>query len=450
MDGGLERLVRILHEFCMCPPPPQNEAVLYGLSAPSTHPPKLVPTLNPKSYDKQAATRFSLAFQSVVNIGVRGSEQIRGRVVQAGTLDVVGCILEAWLASRGFAVGPSSTAGGMYRETREQRLARKAAQVELKQREQAAALARALQRQVVADRTLRLDRALPSPEVCPATYLLLHSLKPLQDDSMEVETPASATRRPSSRDTDTSTEPSSNTTPAGSNTPTGTVVVPSRDRSGTIIARPVWDQASNQTITGHHHRGRTLRARPSNDMNAPSTSHSAGSSRPETETEDDGDVDMDGTRDSDALVSGASTPERRNPSRDAPTVRQGNIHPRRAVGIVSDGVPTAAGASMDMNNDAHIIINDQTVTVDGVGMADGIVSLETNDDFAMGAPPGAPGAINGPPRTDAHVPAGERTPRAGTITLPVTTTPVPPLPASHALQDAEIVQHLTLAKVWKR
>lgn len=29
----------------------------------------------------------------------------------------------------------------------------------------------------------------------------------------------------------------------------------------------------------------------------------------------------------------------------------------------------------------------------GVGVEDGIVSLEPNDDFAMGAPPGAPGAI---------------------------------------------------------
>jgi hypothetical protein len=437
MDGGLERLVRILHEFCMCPPPPQNEAILYGLSAPSTHPPKLVPTLNPKSYDKQAATRFSQAFQSVVNIGVRGSEQIRGRVVQAGTLEVVGCVLEAWLASKGFAVGPSTTAGGVHRETREQRLARRAAQAELKQREQAAALARALRREVVGDRAIRMERTLPSPEVRKLLPLCIPLLTVIQEDSMEVE--ASGTRRPSSRDTDTSTEPSSNTTPAGSNTPTGAVVVPSRDRSGTIIARPVWDQASNQTVTVPH-RGRTLRTRPSlpSGLNAPSASHSAGSSRPDTETEDDGDVDMDVTRDSDALISGASSPDRRNSSPDASTVRQATAHPRRAVGIVSDVVPPAAGASLDMNTDAHIIINDEAVTVDGVGMADGIVSLETNDDFAMGAPPGAPGAINGPPRTDTHAPAGERTPRAGTVTLPVTApAPVPSLPAAIRARNTE-------------
>lgn len=252
-----------------------------------------------------------------------------------------------------------------------------------------------------------------------------------QEDLMDVE-PSSSGRRPSSRDTDTSTEPSSNTTPAGSNTPTGSVVVPAqaRDRSGTIIARPVWDQVSTQA-TGGHHRGRTSRARPPLPLasDAPTTSHSTDDSRPETETEDDGDIDMDVTRDSDAPVSGASSPERRNASPDAPTVR-GITHPRRAVGIVSDTVPPAAGASLDMNTDAHIIISDQAVPVDGVDVADGIVSLETNDDFAMGAPPGAPGAINGLPRAD-HAAAGERTPRAGTITLPMTTpTPVPSLPTA--------------------
>lgn len=165
MDGGLERLVRILHDFCMCPPPPENPAVLYGLSSPQAHPPKLVPTLNPKSFDKQAAYRFSLAFQSVVNIGVRGSEQIRGRVVQAGTLEVVGCILEAWLAGKGFAVGPNAMISGMHRETREQRMARRQAQHELRHREQAQQLARALQRQVTVDRTAR-QRSTQSQEVC--------------------------------------------------------------------------------------------------------------------------------------------------------------------------------------------------------------------------------------------------------------------------------------------
>jgi hypothetical protein len=156
MDGGLERLVRILHDFCICPPPPENPSLIYGLSPPNARPPKLVPTLNPASFDKHAAYRFSLAFQCVVNIGVRGSEPIRSRVVQAGTLDVVGCILEAWLANKGFAVGPSSSATGMPRETREQRLARRQAQ---RNREEAAELARALERQIQVDSSIRHERA---------------------------------------------------------------------------------------------------------------------------------------------------------------------------------------------------------------------------------------------------------------------------------------------------
>jgi hypothetical protein len=144
MDGGLERLVRMLHDFCVSPPPPENPALLYGLLPPNYHPPKPAPTLIPKTFDKHAAYRFSLAFQCIVNIGVRGSELIRSRVVQAGTLDVVGCILESWLASKGFAVGPSSSATGMPRETREQRVARKQAQAEIRARQQE--LARALER----------------------------------------------------------------------------------------------------------------------------------------------------------------------------------------------------------------------------------------------------------------------------------------------------------------
>lgn len=165
MDGGLERLVRILHDFCMCPPPPDNPAILYGLAPPNSRPPKLIPTLNPPSFDKHAAYRFSLAFQCVVNIGVRGSEPIRSRVVQAGTLDVVGCILEAWLANKGFAVGPSSSATGMPRETREQRQARRQAQAELRQREVSIELERALRLQIQGDQMLHLERGTTAIEI---------------------------------------------------------------------------------------------------------------------------------------------------------------------------------------------------------------------------------------------------------------------------------------------
>ena len=145
MDGGLERLVRILHEFCLSPPPPENPAVFYGLMPPSARPPKVSPALNPLTFDKHAAYRFSLAFQCIVNIGVRGSEPIRSRVVQAGMLDVVGCILEAWLANKGFAVGPSAGVVAVQRDSKEQRHQRK---LEQRQRDDALQLQRALQRQL--------------------------------------------------------------------------------------------------------------------------------------------------------------------------------------------------------------------------------------------------------------------------------------------------------------
>ncbi|KAI0833894.1 hypothetical protein BC628DRAFT_1307478 [Trametes gibbosa] len=439
MDGGLERLVRILHDFCISPPPPDNPSIFFGLSPSSVTPPKPLPTLLPKSYDKHAAYRFSLAFQCIVNIGVRGSEPIRSRVVQAGTLEVVGCILEAWLASKGFPVGPSLGANGMPRETREQRLARRQAQVESRQREQAAqavALQRALERHA-AERLLR-NTELPPTHSIDISH---HQDEPMQTDQA---TPG-ATR---AQDTDTSADTSTNATPNGGNTPTGTVVVPARDRSGTIIARPVWDQPTNTTATNttarRPHRSRlTVTAASA----GPSTSTSAANSRPETETEDDGDVDMDReSRDGDEP---SPSPERQ-PS-DTGTIRA--THSRRAVGIVTDATGQAGpGASMDMNSDPHIVINDEGV-VAGVGVEDGIVSLEANDDFAMGAPPGAPGAIDGPPANRAVADpahpgaAGERTPRAGTTNLPMTaarpamqgaflTAPVAELPGMHLTEGA--------------
>ncbi|KZT65888.1 hypothetical protein DAEQUDRAFT_493749 [Daedalea quercina L-15889] len=406
MDGGLERLVRILHDFCICPPSPENPMLFYGLSPPSAHPPKRVPTLNPKSFDKQAQYRFALAFQCVVNIGVRGSESIRSRVVQAGTLDVVGCILEAWLAGRGFAVGPSVSASGMPRESKEQRLARRQAQLEARNREQAEQLARALQQQVIE----------PSRRLTAV---------PHEDEITDPE---------SSRN-DTPVDSSANPTPGGTNTPTGTVVVPGRERSGTVIARPTWEQTTAAGGNhGHTHHRRTYRRRdPPPESAGPSTSTSADNSRPETETEDDGDVDMDreSIQGDEASTSGTPPPERRLSV--AGTIRAPTVHARRAVGIVSDTGNPAAARSLDMDNDdVHIVINDQGEGgVGGVGVEDGLVSLETNDDFAMGAPPGAPGAIDGPPARigpDPPMP-GERTPRAPATTLPhlvpITVAPIP-------------------------
>ncbi|KAF6756926.1 hypothetical protein DFP72DRAFT_751044, partial [Ephemerocybe angulata] len=356
-DGGLERMVRMLHDYCMAPPPPENPAMIYGLTPPNARPSKPTPTLNPTSFDKHAAYRFSLAFQCVVNVGVRGSEQIRTRVVQAGTLDVVGCVLEAWLASKGFAVGPTSSVSGAPRETKEQRMARKTAQLEQRQREEAAQLQRALQRQ------LQMGQA-----------------QQRQDDSMDISPTQSggtsyASTPGANSDNDLSADNSIATTPLGSGTPTGSVVIPSRDRSGTLLARPATSRSP-----------------------APSDT-----SRAETETEDDGDVDMD--------------------------------RPRRPHRI------SRAEAANDA--DAHIIINQAGGGVGDVevaGVDDELVSLEANDDFAMGAPPGAPGAITDGPTTGGRrrntVDAPDVTPRAGFVGLP---EPTPTMRVTHT-QPTPIVQ----------
>lgn len=477
MDGGLERLVRILYEFCMCPPPPENPAVLYGLMPPNARPPKLTPVLNPPTFDKHAAYRFSLAFQCIVNIGVRGSEPIRSRVVQAGTLDVVGCILEAWLANKGFAVGPSAGASIVHRESKEQRYQRK---LEQRQKEDATHLQRALQRQLQAEQQLRHRqdaRSRTNEEVLGLFSKLLAWFSViLQDVAMDyspTETSQilllsdSASQQSNSApnsDTDISTDNSLAATPQESGTPTGSVVVPSRDRSGTIIARPIWDHpqpttrntaAGGPTIMVLPPRGRRMRHR---ELPPESPTASTDVSRPETETEDD-DIDVHRTEDRrrilDPGVASASTspsPERR--FRGPAVIARQHIG-RRAVGIVSDEPVTVPQALQvgGLDTDAHIIINeggdvpvgvgDGVVDVGmGVGVEDGIVSLEQNDDFAMGAPPGAPGAIGEVPtprilnintaidvsandrrrRNTTSIEAPDVTPRAAVVSLPTMMT----------------------------
>ncbi|OAC99618.1 hypothetical protein MUCCIDRAFT_132733, partial [Mucor lusitanicus CBS 277.49] len=64
-DGGLERLVKIL---ATC-----------------------------QHTDKHSLWKWSLAFQCVVNVGVRGTEAIRSRVVEAGAVHVVLAILENFM-----------------------------------------------------------------------------------------------------------------------------------------------------------------------------------------------------------------------------------------------------------------------------------------------------------------------------------------------------------------
>jgi len=161
-------------------------------------------------------------------------------------------------------------------------------------------------------------------------------------------------------DQDTPTDTPRNQTPAGANTPIGTVEVPGRDHSGTIIARPIWDTRSCPSTT---HVGTFAHV----IDKAQSASTSRGASHPETETEDDddGDQDMDPAQ------------ETTDNSPDRP---QTSPLARRAVAIVSDiRTDTSAGQSLELNSDAHIIINNEADVHDGV--EDGIVALEPDDDF---------------------------------------------------------------------
>ncbi|KAF9255431.1 hypothetical protein L218DRAFT_350966 [Marasmius fiardii PR-910] len=355
MDGGLERLVRLLHDFCLSPPPPENPSLFYGLAPPTARPLKPAPQLNPPTWDKHATYRFSLAFQCVVNIGVRGSEPIRSRVVQAGTLEVVGCILEAWLDSRGFG-GPAPP--GTVRETREQRHARR---IQRQQQDEAAELARALQRQ------------------------MSHT---------------------------ESTSITSETTPS------------TRDRSGTVVARPGWENPSANSHSRHNRNETNTYASSSSSINVhsplPSPSPSTGSkSRPDT-SDDDGysshditeaDADVDGDIDMSSASASANASDNDGPSASPSPERRPrratHTHrPSRIVGIVADS-PAPSG------DNAHIVLSDDMpmgmdgvsvgvgvgVGVGGVGSVgeDGMVSLDANDDLAMGAPPGAPGAITSNP-----------------------------------------------------
>ncbi|KAF8510104.1 hypothetical protein JB92DRAFT_3119287 [Gautieria morchelliformis] len=230
MDGGLERL---LHDFCAHPPSPESAAQFYGLlppPRPHTHTP-LPPPAPPdpkRPFDCMATYRFSPTLQCIVNVGVRGSEPIPARIVQAGTLDVVGCMLEAWLASKGFAVAPSASASGMPRETRKQRHARRMALADVRQREvqavQAEELARALHRQVAGMRRGQ-DQDQDQDEE-------------MRDGEQDLDQDQDAASTRALRSSDTSNDTSPTETPHGGSTPTRAAPVPAaihaRDRSGTV------------------------------------------------------------------------------------------------------------------------------------------------------------------------------------------------------------------------
>ncbi|KAJ3867060.1 hypothetical protein EV359DRAFT_6716, partial [Lentinula novae-zelandiae] len=449
MDGGLERLVRLLHEFCLCPPPPENPSLFYGLAPPSARPPKPLPTLNPTSFDKHAAYRFSLAFQCVVNIGVRGSEPIRSRVVQAGTLEVVGCILEAWLAHKGFAIGPnasgtpgSATGWGSYgRESREQRHARRQQQRQmLRDVEEAADLARALQRQMS-----------HSENPVHTTGTVASITEVYQDSPNEASATTSLIRTGTS---------ASGIEISGTDDEGPVVIPPGRDRSGTVVARANWDPIGQQW--------RNVAASLDTAQSSPTPSVSSNdqsrpSSRPQSETEDDADVDMDGpipnSASTNASVSDIDAPSPRTSRPHQRTHRPSmNRHTLVGLGLAGDPVPplnmTMGGLAGIGHGDAHIIIND---SAGGMAGEDGIVSLEieNNDDFAMGAPPGAPGAIpaanmgdrSGTIRRVRAPGTPDATPRAGVIGLPPSPSAASSaglnIPSSSRLPSSEPTNTLT-------
>ncbi|KAH8114065.1 hypothetical protein DFH11DRAFT_1877838 [Phellopilus nigrolimitatus] len=143
--------------------------------------------------------------------------------------------------------------------------------------------------------------------------------------------------------------------PLGYGTPTGTVIIPGRDCSGTLVARRIWDVDVGDRLQELPMPGPLMsRSRTVSGRVAESATPSAWTSRPNTE--DDADVEVE-------TEAGAA-------------------------GVAVAG----ASDTLDVDLDAHIIIN--TNAADD-GVSDGIVALDqnVNDDLAMGAPPGAPGAI---------------------------------------------------------
>ncbi|ESK96658.1 hypothetical protein Moror_6878 [Moniliophthora roreri MCA 2997] len=371
MDGGLERLVRLLHDFCISPPPPENPSVFYGLAPANTRTTKPIPTLNPTSWDKHASYRFSLAFQCVVNIGVRGTEPIRSRVVQAGTLEVVGCILEAWLAHRqlgfngnGGITGGVGGSGG--RESREQRHARRLARQQMQQRheqqrnEQDDELARALQRQM-----------------------------------SHMETPATTTNPTGDPSIIQNDQENESETASATSSTTASPVTSTRDRSGTLIApqRRTNTHMRNETATYHNSLPHSHNNRHVHPPSSPS---------PAPSTDDDIDVDM-----SSSASANTSDADRSDASNNASPERRSSTHhahvPVRRRGSRLTVTPAPTMNQMAMNNgagdNAHIVLTDDMpagmipgldINIGEVGVG---VVMDANDDLAMGAPPGAPGAM---------------------------------------------------------
>ena len=82
----------LLCDFCLSPPPPENPAILFGLSPPGISRPPLVPTLNPKNFEWRAPHGISL------QLGLSMCCQHRC----PGLLDVSSPCCSGWYTRRGW------------------------------------------------------------------------------------------------------------------------------------------------------------------------------------------------------------------------------------------------------------------------------------------------------------------------------------------------------------
>ncbi|KAL1725131.1 hypothetical protein EV714DRAFT_256099 [Schizophyllum commune] len=482
MDGGLERLVKILHDFCLAPPPPENPALFYGLmpapppsKAKGRASPEREYVLNPATFDKHAAFRFSLAFQCLVNIGVRGSENIRSRVVQAGTLDVVGCILEAWLVNRGFGlVGPPA---GIPSRTSSSRGTGGSRAV--------GASSRAPGGPTRAGASTTAANNTNSNPSAPTQLVLQPNVPPSRPRAV---IPPPFTRQNASWLNNEQDAPPVAPAPAPS-TPTAPSAPFYRDRSQTIVARPRMPETRDSSPEQPNRRqqpeqsarrqqpadGRPLSAdaraavtgvaaasvemthqrrsaseaqrRPtldragtsnsttsfSTDNTSPASSRpqsphqqSPSSSRPETETEDDEEPVLNRATTLGSVSRGTVTRGREEPSLMSAMARSRTVtRPER---LAQEGMAETLndlglegnqlGLERPLNDDqlntlaigdtdpAHQIgladphIGGEPGIAGGhqlghlrIGLSDDLEGAMLNDDFAMGAPPGAPGAL---------------------------------------------------------
>ncbi|KAF8756221.1 MYND finger [Rhizoctonia solani] len=357
-----------------------NFAVAAGLAASQEGPIPYIPTPGtpfPYQIDPLAARTFSLAFQCVVNIGVRGSEHIRRRVVQAGALGVVSCILAVWLKGKGFAIGkhigltarddairPSATGSGAPRECREVRVRRREEALE---RQRALDLPRALEHATSSDNLRARAIAQPQPRI--ATTTAPPPALPLGASNMgpSPTPPPPAIGRSMSNDSDGGyVGVPSLPAPSG---PSGAFAVSSGSHARSFdirTASPI-PIASTSPVMGRAISPNTAQ---SSDASANATPVGSG-----TPTGVRAEAGRSTGRKANLVRCGRNTHARADG--DDQTAQQGE---RRTIGIV-DAADGDGAMAMDMMGE-------------GVGV--GVVALEQNDDLAMGAPPGAPGAIGTP------------------------------------------------------